>query len=186
MSLSRFEFIAGALSLNYLDTLGNRRAESVERLSSPRNLAHWIQAAQLGASSGAKVTQEDFRWAHVLRDAIDRVVSAAIRGKRLDDADLKILNKTAAQMPLRPQVVQGRLAWDATKPISAVLSMIAADAIELVTSERRLRVRVCPECKMTFLDTSRPGKRRWCSSSAGCGNRAKVRRFRSRRRRNLK
>jgi predicted RNA-binding Zn ribbon-like protein len=31
---------------------------------------------------------------------------------------------------------------------------------------------------MLFFDASPPGKRLWCSSSSGCGNRAKTRRHR--------
>ena len=46
------------------------------------------------------------------------------------------------------------------------------------------RFRVCANdgCRWVFEDTSRGGRRRWCDMSS-CGNRAKVRRFRSRRRR---
>jgi predicted RNA-binding Zn ribbon-like protein len=43
------------------------------------------------------------------------------------------------------------------------------------------RVRRCAgnDCLLTFVDTSRPGRRRWCSMER-CGNRAKVRAFRNR------
>ena len=47
--------------------------------------------------------------------------------------------------------------------------------------EMRDRVRVCanPNCRLMFLDLSRNRARIWCDN-AGCGNRARVRRHRSR------
>ena len=50
--------------------------------------------------------------------------------------------------------------------------------IDLVGSTR-LRQCAGDNCALLFLDTSRPGKRRWCSMER-CGNRNKVREFRSR------
>ncbi len=45
------------------------------------------------------------------------------------------------------------------------------------------RFRICANdgCRWVFEDTSRGGRRRWCDMTS-CGNRAKVRRFRSKRR----
>ncbi|GAA0262401.1 hypothetical protein GCM10009527_068010 [Actinomadura nitritigenes] len=51
---------------------------------------------------------------------------------------------------------------------------MARDALDLVTSPALGRVRACAgaDCGALFLDTSRPGTRRWCSMNT-CGNRAK-------------
>ncbi|NEE48667.1 CGNR zinc finger domain-containing protein, partial [Streptomyces sp. SID8455] len=42
-------------------------------------------------------------------------------------------------------------------------------------------IRTCgaDDCRLLFVDTSRPGKRRWCSMER-CGNRHKVRAHRAR------
>jgi predicted RNA-binding Zn ribbon-like protein len=58
---------------------------------------------------------------------------------------------------------------------SAMLATIAHDAIRSFNLPRD-RVRECPadDCRLIFLDTSRPGSRRWCSMRR-CGNRAKAR-----------
>jgi CGNR zinc finger len=49
-----------------------------------------------------------------------------------------------------------------------------ATPLDLVSGGDVGRVRRCtnPDCNILFLDTSRPGKRRWCSM-ATCGNQAK-------------
>ena len=63
------------------------------------------------------------------------------------------------------------------------LATIAGLAIELLGSTERERIRQCEGdgCAILFLDLSRSGERRWCSMS-GCGNRAKARAFRQRKR----
>lgn len=50
---------------------------------------------------------------------------------------------------------------------------MARDALDLVTSPALGRVRACAgaDCGALFLDTSRPGTRRWCSMNT-CGNKA--------------
>lgn len=46
----------------------------------------------------------------------------------------------------------------------------------------RIRKGANPQCGLTFVDTSRPGKRRWCSMDR-CGNMMKLRTYRERHRR---
>lgn len=69
--------------------------------------------------------------------------------------------------------------WDATATLDQPLQEIALDAISLITSEQRLRVRQCesPTCDYLFLDTTRNGSRRFCRPDI-CGNRSRVQRFR--------
>jgi len=52
---------------------------------------------------------------------------------------------------------------------------VARDAIGLFTSPAVRRMWECasPECGLLFLDLSRPGRRRWCSSNA-CGGKARA------------
>jgi predicted RNA-binding Zn ribbon-like protein len=64
-----------------------------------------------------------------------------------------------------------------------LLSTVARDAIELFTGPNQARIRQCagPTCSPVFVDTSRPGQRRWCSMER-CGNIDKQRASRARRR----
>ena len=68
-------------------------------------------------------------------------------------------------------------------PVDGALARLAeAIARELIQGDTA-RMRVCenPQCRWVFKDTSRTGKRKWCSMRS-CGNRAKVARHRARRR----
>jgi predicted RNA-binding Zn ribbon-like protein len=178
-----FEFIAGALSLNLVDTVGDRGGSPIERLREPEDLRVWLDAAGLVHVPKRLVTAAALASACELREAIHRCAVAAISGSNLDADDVRMINRTAAQMPLRPKLSGAEVLLCAKDPVEAALSTIAADAIEILADAARERIRNCPECRMMFFDTSRPGKRRWCSSESGCGNRAKVRKHRARQRR---
>jgi len=71
----------------------------------------------------------------------------------------------------RPDLALAR--WRDPDAVTAVLAM---HSIEGFFTLPRERLRSCPRCWL-FLDTSRGGKRRWCSMQV-CGNREKVSRHR--------
>jgi predicted RNA-binding Zn ribbon-like protein len=75
----------------------------------------------------------------------------------------------------------GELRWDDREPLTAALSAVARDAIELIGGPQAGRLRECaaPDCAFVFVDTSRSGARRWCAATR-CGNREHVRKHRSR------
>jgi predicted RNA-binding Zn ribbon-like protein len=177
---SEHAFTAGALSLCFVDTFGDRGGAGVERIRNTDDLRTWLELAGLVARAGRPPTKADLQRAHRLREAIHAAASASVRGDPIRRDDLWAINEAAARPPLRPQMIEGELRYVAKNAVAAALSTIAADAIELFTAGRRDRIRICPECRMIFIDQSRPGKRRWCSSNSGCGNRAKVRRHRAR------
>ncbi|WP_417770015.1 CGNR zinc finger domain-containing protein [Stappia sp.] len=180
-----FEFIAGSPALCLVDTLGNRGGDqaggaATERLPDPAALGAWLSAAGLSSGPGGTASQKDLDETRALREAIHRCALAVIAGEDLPAADLALVNLAASATPPRPQLVGGRIVNSAGDPVRAALSHLAADALPLFVDPLRQRLRQCPECRMMFLDTSRPGKRLWCSSAKGCGNRAKVRKFRAR------
>ncbi|WP_205314914.1 CGNR zinc finger domain-containing protein, partial [Nonomuraea lactucae] len=115
----------------------------------------------------------------------------------IDRNDLETLNRAAAAPPPVPVIGAGlERGWaypvTAAQFLSAVaglergwaypvtaaqfLSAVARDAIDLFSGPLAKRVRMCAgeRCYLIFLDTSRPGARRWCSMNR-CGNRQKLR-----------
>jgi len=69
------------------------------------------------------------------------------------------------------------------KRLEWLLAAIARSAADLIVEGQKAPVRKCanPACVLYFYDTSRTGKRRWCSMAV-CGNRSKVAAFARRRR----
>ena len=71
-------------------------------------------------------------------------------------------------------------------PVDGAMARLAESiARELIQGDTS-RLRICenPQCRWVFKDTSRTGKRKWCSMRS-CGNRAKVARHRARRKASL-
>lgn len=102
-------------------------------------------------------------------------------------AALDRVNAVARPAPPAPRAVRasdGSLAraLDVAPERDALLSAVARDAVDLLTDPvARGRLRQCAggRCPRIYLDTSRGGRRRWCSSEV-CGNRERVARHRRR------
>lgn len=186
-----FPFIGGRPCLDFVATLGRRYGTPVERLPDPAALARWIGEAGLSTATGAdgepvRATAGDLAQAHTLREAVHRLVRAAMDGVPPDPADAALVNEEAARPDLAPQLdesamPQPPLRWKAERVAPAALATVARDAVLLVTGPLLARVKKCenPDCSLLFLDDSQARRRRWCSMDR-CGNLAKVAGYRSR------
>ncbi len=179
----RFVFRSGRLCLAFCATVGERWRRGFERLLTPGHLARWYAEACV-ASGPVPVTGADLDEARAVREAVYRTAKALTGGQRPDARDEDIINRAAAAPPPVPHMYQGTvlLAAAAPDPAASALSAVARDAIALFTTADARRLRECasPECGLLFLDLSRPGQRRWCSSSA-CGGKARAAAYRQRR-----
>jgi predicted RNA-binding Zn ribbon-like protein len=121
--------------------------------------------------------------AKALREALYRIF-AAHPFTAVADGDLDLLQREvrAAQTMrvLLPEAGGFTWRWLAGDP-DTITHRIAFAAADLLTSPALSRVRLCPgeNCAWLFLDTSRSGRRLWCSEET-CGTRNRVRRWRSR------
>jgi predicted RNA-binding Zn ribbon-like protein len=177
-----FPFLGGRPCLDFVATLGKRHATPVERLPDPAALARWIGEAGLAVEDGpVPVAVRDLTEARALREAVYRVLRAAMAGQDPDEGDVALVNEVAARPDLAPQL--GPRHWTARHPARAALSTVARDAVLLVGGPLLERVKECgnPDCSLLFLDDSQARRRRWCSMER-CGNLAKVAGYRSRNR----
>ncbi|GGV14085.1 hypothetical protein GCM10010260_61500 [Streptomyces filipinensis] len=177
-----FPFLGGRPCLDFVATLGKRHATPVERIPDPAALARWITEAGLAAGDGpVAVAVRDLAEARTLREAVYRVLRAAMTGRDADPADVALVNEVAAGPDLAPQL--GPRRWTARHPARAALATVARDAVLLVGGPLLERVKECgnPDCSLLFLDDSQARRRRWCSMER-CGNLAKVAGYRSRNR----
>ncbi|MFJ7490851.1 CGNR zinc finger domain-containing protein [Streptomyces sp. NPDC097727] len=176
-------FDPGALCLELLPTGGYARYAAYEVLHTPADLVRWAGESRLPDGLSLSVSTEELLRAHELRAALWNLAVARAHGRSFAPADLATVNAAAAEPPLVPRVAvaSGTLAWGPDATGTALLSTVARDAVELFTGPYADRIRECgsESCMLLFVDTSRPGRRRWCAMER-CGNLHKVRAHRAR------
>jgi predicted RNA-binding Zn ribbon-like protein len=127
---------------------------------------------------------DDLAAAKRLRRAIWNAATAVVDGGVPSAADVSVINAVAARPPLvRTLTASGGTDWLDPQTDQA-LSDVARDAIALLSDPaQRARLRRCagPDCALIFYDSSRPGRRRWCSTER-CGDRMRARAYRARQR----
>jgi predicted RNA-binding Zn ribbon-like protein len=164
------------LAVRFANTRYAERGEPRDALAGTRELRDWLSHQDLPAH----VSTRDVAVFQGLREATRRLLDALAAGVPLPSADVAEVNSAAAAAPFWPELIRSRtdgggvrLVQRSTADAPAVaLARLAGSVAELVTGDRRERVRACgaPGCVL-FFEQSRE-RRTWCS--AGCGNRARV------------
>jgi predicted RNA-binding Zn ribbon-like protein len=180
---ARFIFISGRLCIDFTQTGGETEVHAYwERFHQPSDVADWFAESPLQLNK-VQVSPKEFKAALSLREAIWRVAQAIRQHEVLLSGDIDIINRVALAPDLAPQLAPRGLntTWRSPATATEALSTIARDAIDLFSGELRSRIRECanPKCGLMFVDTSRPGKRRWCLMKR-CGNILKTTRYRKR------
>lgn len=152
-----------------------------EMLHSPQRLR--IVLAELGlVSPAARVSEDDLRRAVELREAVRALALANNVVGAAPDAERVVEQAAAGRLGIRfvdgmPQLV------GAEPGVAGALATLAAVVAEASALGTWQRLKACPAelCGWIFYDRSRNRSGRWCDSAV-CGNRAKTRAYRRRRR----
>lgn len=195
----QFELTGGRLCLDFANTVDNRPAPNRrDQLATYADLVAWSREA--GILSGREATQllarasrrpkeadKALAQARSVREVIYRIFSAIASGTSVNDADLMIMNNRLPALFAHSRVVRANkgFSWEcsaAPNTLDRMLWTVARSALDLLLGEDVPHVRECAagSCGWLFMDRSKNHRRRWCDMKV-CGNRAKVRRFRSKR-----
>jgi predicted RNA-binding Zn ribbon-like protein len=178
-----FWFDAGAVCLDFAHTGGEGPYVVFETLHQPADLAQWLAQPPLTAVMTTPVTARELAAAKALRQAIWDTAHARAAHRPLPAEAVATINQAAAAAPLVPQLAaDGTTAgWAAPVRATQALSTLAREMIELLSGPLSGRIRECASdtCPLVFVDSSRPGARRWCAMER-CGNRHKLRARRAR------
>jgi predicted RNA-binding Zn ribbon-like protein len=190
VTVATIKLFGGHPVLDFTNTVNSRGIDSgPDVLTDFGDLLTWgvragvIDAAAENELRNVAATRGDAALGHakVLREALYRIFAAH---RSIVATDLNILqHEVRAAQTMRVLVAEaGGFAWHwrAGDP-DTITHRIAFAAADLLTSSALSRVHVCPgeNCAWLFLDTSRSGRRLWCSEET-CGTRNRVRRWRSR------
>ncbi len=170
----RRRFQTGRPCLDFTHTGGDGEFAKWELLHTPDDAARF-----LGAIIGTEpplVEPDDMAAVLTLRTAITMLARTRVATGAISGADAHLLNAAAALPPLVPKLTPEPARTFRRGVATAALSTLARDAIDLFSSPLADRIRVCEadDCGLLFVDTSRPGRRRWCSMQ-WCGDRQKKR-----------
>jgi len=180
-----FTFDAGIFCVELLLTGGPGSYAIWEILHEPDDLAEWLRDSRLAESApltDVRITPAELRRIKEFRDTLWSVATDVAHGRTPAADDLAPLNTGAGPRPVpRIDPATRTLEWAGPVTGTQVLGAAAAEALTLLAGDTTGRLRECAgdNCKLIFLDTSRPGNRRWCSMQR-CGNRNKVRSHRGR------
>ncbi|ALG09615.1 hypothetical protein AOZ06_24345 [Kibdelosporangium phytohabitans] len=177
-------FVGGHPVLDLTNTVFSRTrpVEDGELLKTASDVLTWCASARLfdeiPSVASAHGLATDVR---IVREQVWAVFEAVARGEEVPAESLGALMERAGTGVRAGSVRQAGAALDSvtadwTEPdaVPAVLSLMAVHALFTLPADR---IRACGRCGWLFLDSSRGGRRRWCSMST-CGNREKASRHR--------
>ena len=185
---------AAELALDFVNATGDVARDVDDRVQTPTDLIRWLAAHGLGRDRLAPLRSSPpdaailFSEARRLREVAVAALEALRLGQSPPDEALhgidRMLGASAVTHrlvagPQRPRLVEeerGRELIGILAPLARGVALVMAEA-----DPRRLRRCAAPDCGAWFLDTSKGGRRKWCSM-ATCGNRAKASRHRRRER----
>ena len=190
------DFVGDALCLDFVNTVGGHRdGEPKETLNGYDDLLDWaVAGGALTKTAAAQLreaaTENDARAGRILADAkrlretIYEVFVALADGRRAPAGEIAVLNGAMSDALRHLQLKPSRDGYDLTWPapegdLQAPLWPVIKSAADLLVSGETEHLRECASdtCGWLFLDLSKNKSRKWCDMK-GCGNRAKVRRFR--------
>lgn|ERR1700678_1460308 len=207
-SCPAWRFVGGNLCLDFVNTTSRRvpapqnplltRADE-ECLLDYGRLVDWaLAAACLDPQTAKDLTQTALRepapahriWrrAIALREALYEIAVSLVESTVADEHTLAVLNREVgmAREHLAISARQGVLIesfQDQRGELSRPLWPIALSAAQFFVREVTGRLKRCPGsgCDWLFIDATKNGSRTWCSM-ADCGNRSKITRYRTRKR----
>lgn len=197
MEMNGFFFIAGNLSLDYINTEIIENGAPKDLLADFTDFAAWAASADLLGKleakklvadwNGRNETEAVFAQALIFRKVLRGMFADLAAGKTVEKAAIAAINYEIQNQSGTMEIRQTENGFeklfraDFREP-RALLAPIAESAADLLCYGNPIYLKKCEasDCILYFYDTTKNHSRRWCSM-AGCGNRAKAAAFYRRR-----
>ena len=200
----KWKFRGGQLSLDFINSVdgrvelnGNNYKIRKDKINNYGDLVDWAKTIGILNETTArnlvslsdqkgKVTNKIFERAIKLRESLYRIFISIIENREPLKADIGVLNNecSAAREQQKLVYASRKFSWnyELSGEPDNMIWQVALSGAELLLSDQLKRVKQCPgtNCGWLFLDASKNGSRQWCDMK-DCGNVAKVRRYREKR-----
>lgn len=180
----------GRVCLDFVNSVHDRRTDPFrDYLHNTIDLIAWGEragilqeshAGKLEATALAGRVEGDrfFEEALAFRELMYRIFYGIIRDQAADKPDLlrfnAVLREYLSLLKIEPVAEGFERKWDLPRgDLRWLMGPIVMDAYELLLSDKLGRLKECPNCGWLFQDTSKNGKRKWCSMKA-CGSNVKA------------
>jgi predicted RNA-binding Zn ribbon-like protein len=155
--------------------------EEKDAVETPAELGAWL--SERGLLSGDRVSSEEHARALETRETIRRLLLVN-NGEPQHPEDLAALDRLAAEAAVTARFRPGGMRLEPTAGgVTGALGRLLAIMAEAMVEGNWGRLKACSDhgCQWAFYDRSKNHSAHWCSMKV-CGNRAKARQFRERRR----
>lgn len=183
-------FVGGHPALNLINTISHRRNPSlaIDRMNSAQKITTWCAFEGLLSQQDGRALAQLCQIPEVEAELISAIA-------RLRNATGEIFDAISSQQEIPPVAMAQVLSMSSDTRVAisnipddyrsacqlsvndvAVEAVVALIALLVIDGMFRLpvdRIRTCSRCGWVFCDSSKGGRRRWCSMRA-CGNREKV------------
>ena len=188
--IDHIQFDGGTLCLDFVNTVHDRKKKPV-----PDYLYHIIDLVAWAGKIGLidkrteallnrsipdnlKKSNQFFTYALHLRELLYNMFFTISQGNAARNADLEKFNAYIADhfsfINLKAKHGEYRADWNLPgDSLQHITAPVVKDAYELLLGNRLDRVKECSNCGWLFLDTTKNGKRRWCSMKS-CGSNIKA------------
>ncbi|MGS2763279.1 CGNR zinc finger domain-containing protein [Sinomicrobium sp. M5D2P9] len=172
----------GTLCLDFINTVHDRKKEpSEDYLLEIDDLIAWgtlLRLFPVNTSALAGKDKDLLEKAVSFRELLYRMFLSLSKGAPVTAKDMESFNRYLSEylsaLTLKETRDGFERGWDLPeKDISRILGPVLLDAYDLMLSGKLHRVKECPNCGWLFLDTTKNGRRRWCSMKS-CGSNVKA------------
>lgn len=177
--------LGGAIWINLANTIVMQDNQRTDVLKDPGNMLQWLDGNGLLEAGRAEElnTASTYRMLAQLRDICRDAISDLKREHRLSAQTFSRLAEESGELMIKIRVERQnndavRLVHEGESPADRVRYAVLKSLAETLSEYPPERIRKCEHesCILHFVDTSKSGKRRWCSMNL-CGNRQKAAHF---------
>ena len=193
-SIATLQLDGGCPVFDFTNTISNRNdPDYFDYLTKYEHFVEWINKTKLlpkgkmdaivaFSKSHTRKSADTLRQIIEVREVVFKLFSSLAQQQKADRETVDALNGffSEALSNMRVEVGRKEVATSFIVSEKTILKeplyILVKNAFDILSTQSFDRIKECPTCQWLFLDTTKNGKRRWCSMQV-CGSNDKARRY---------